>query len=105
MPKLEVQETITRFENRLLKAEGRLFGFQQLFSIILLAQDAKGQELFRQHIERMRDVLSAEISKGNMDMPTAKIMQAARDLAADLLKNDASAGPALTVIEGGKIDD
>jgi hypothetical protein len=71
---------------------------------MLVSFDADVQARILKQIEGMRDILSAELSKRKMDKSTAVNVEAARDLAVELIARSTSIKPIFTVIDGGKQD-
>lgn len=103
MQKMDVQTALTQLENRLLKAEGRIFGLTELIKT-LVVMEAIPHDRFKLYVEGMRDTFKPN---EHVDKPTATFVEAARDLMRDVLKAEVGGSPTtetprLSVIEGGK---
>jgi hypothetical protein len=101
----DLQTTLATLNNRLLKAEGRVFGLTELIRT-LIVMEAIPSDKFKEHVSAVRAAYNEEMRNG-LDHPTETFVTAARDLMDGILKTETGplGKPVFSVIEGGKTED
>ena len=94
-----IATALKEINQRLITAEGQIFGFTQLVHA-LVASNSITTATLREHIETLRSRL---VPTDVRDEATARYIKAARDLMSEML--DREVAPALRVIEGGRSED
>jgi hypothetical protein len=86
MQKLELQGIISHFEERLLKAEGRLFAYEQLFKSLVIDRPNIPPEMIKTFVQGARDVLFKNLD--GLDVSTTTYVRASIELMDHLLKDN-----------------
>src|SRR3954469_25510130 len=98
----DLNDVLTRLNDRLLRLEGELFVLRSLARATLTAGDDHAARM-RKLVEAAKVALDDEATRP-LDKPTRKYVDAATALAGELLAGPAQARPLFTVIDGGRRD-